>query len=334
MTSTTSQIHTLSSPDQKYEIRVSPSVLIGVYLIIPILIGALALDQIFLNELILKSLPKSPEDLFIFTLFFVSPHVYASLLNFADQEYLKFYKKKVRIVLPLLFLVCFVSPYIIGKVFFGIFLTAWTVKHVINQQFSLAPLLTKEKSKYLFAWQLMGLYLGILMYASLMPEELPFKIENLVIYSILVLAVPFAFITWKISQTSKSKNGKLYVWANFFMIGAGLYFYFESYTFFGILAIRLIHDITAFYFYFVHDLNRNSIETKNSIYRFFRRFKIPVAAALPILSITLALPTSFRPVPEILYSLFAFVTLAHYYVDSVIWKAGSPQRAHVKLSPT
>ena len=47
---------------------------------------------------------------------------------------------------------------------------------------------------------------------------------------------------------------------------AGL-FYAEGYLFLAILGPRLVHDVTAFTFYIVHDMNRHGADPRNHLYR-------------------------------------------------------------------
>jgi len=135
----------------------------------------------------------------------------------------------------------------------------------------------------------------------------------------------------KISQSSRTKLGKYYVFGNIGMVVA-CYFCLEmGYSVFVILIPRVIHDITAFMIYSGHDQNRNAKEYKNFIHGFFSFLRIPPKYLNPILAISIAAAVDYFAGYRTMSMIIIFCGLFHYYMEGIIWKRDAIHRQSLKF---
>ena len=141
------------------------------------------------------------------------------------------------------------------------------------------------------------------------------------------LCVPLACATWRVARDSRTPIGRAYLWANFGMILAAVFFQTARYPFFTILAPRLIHDLSGFYFYVVHDQNRNFEQPRNLVLRLFRFTRLPIAVLSPLVAIGLAnvLMELRGPLPFV-SNLLLCLGFFHYYTEGFMWKRESIHR--------
>ena len=71
--------------------RTPTRLLLGLYAIIPIALAVVLLDVLILGDRLQEMLPSRPEKIRAFTVFFMFPHIIASLLLYADARYLRRY---------------------------------------------------------------------------------------------------------------------------------------------------------------------------------------------------------------------------------------------------
>lgn len=314
------------------KLKISPSVLLSFYAIIPVAVFLAALDHFYFNNHYRNHLPMSPEHLFWFTLFFVAPHIYANHFSLLDADYWKFYKSHILIILPAIAAFGYFAPKVWGPAAFGLFYSIWQMKHAINQQFALAPMLSAKPDRYYTYWKWLGIILGITMYAGLAPEDIHFEVKNIIVYISIFTILPFIFLTYKTSEQCKNFLGSAYIWANFLMVETGIILYLCDYSFCALLIPRIVHDLTAFYFYSVHDHNRNMTYQHNLLYRWFSFTRIPVAVLCPLLACLILLPFNFDPKPGWFWVFSPIISMSHFYLESVTWKYGTPHRQQISLA--
>lgn len=124
------------------------------------------------------------------------------------------------------------------------------------------------------------------------------------------------------------------------------FFFFEQgYFFFAVLCPRVTHDVTAFFFYVVHDHNRHHPQARNSLYKTFNALKLPVVIVVPGIAIGLTFimqsygDYAFNQVAQFLFRVrvpktitlgfIGYFSLLHYYTEAFTWKAKSPYRKFI-----
>ena len=106
--------------------------------------------------------------------------------------------------------------------------------------------------------------------------------------------------------------------------------FYMGYIFLALIAVRIIHDITAFIVYRNHDLNRNNAHTHNLLYRFLGLSKPMLAYGHFIFFVTIAFvfqQTVLSTWPSVLAGLAIF----HYTSESLVWKQGTIHRKSLAL---
>jgi hypothetical protein len=313
--------------------HVSKKFLSALYLIVPICFILVLSDQLFFSSKFKNLLPTTPNDLFIFNVFFVLPHIIASSTTLVDREYLSFYKNKLLIALALTGTIAFIFPHLFSQQIVLIINGIMTVYHVLAQQLGVTSTIAKIRSKNYQRWKWIGLILGALVYYLFYFHQ---KIPSATFYyleiAVYVLTLIFLFYSVKIIGETQEKLGKIYIASNFFLILSAFYFIKAGYPFFAMLAPRVVHDLTAFSFYTVHDSNRNANGAKN----YFMKYLLPLKTYpvfcffifTPLLGISLALLTK----AYLIFPIVNFLTLFHYATESFVWKSEGIHRKHIGFS--
>ncbi|MCB0360942.1 MAG: hypothetical protein KDD44_14940, partial [Bdellovibrionales bacterium] len=111
-----------------------------------------------------------------------------------------------------------------------------------------------------------------------------------------------------------------------------LFFERIDYSFFLILLPRVIHDLTAFAFYMVHDANRNAgSRSPNLIYRFLRFSRISPAVLGPLLALGIALPITLQSSQQVGLQIIFVLASTHYLTETVTWRRGTPHRLQISV---
>lgn len=307
---------------------ISPRLLLAIYLVIPLCLVLTFAMQIFGANHLLTALPETPNELIIFTLFFVLPHIVASSNTMLDKSYIAFYKNKLLIALFISIMIAFLLPRLIDPMIVLVINGALTVYHVIAQQFGLTASLSRAKTTIYQVWKYSGIALGgfifyLFYYSKQISPEI-YQGYRIVVFILLLL---FGVLTYFSQKDSKTKEGKIYHWLNFLMLCVTFYYIDIKLLFFAMIITRIIHDLTAFSFYIVHDYNRNNDNPKNVIYKILGSI-IPLYIATPIIAIIMAKSISLL---EFL-TFINFITIFHYCTESFIWKTGTLHRKYIKFS--
>lgn len=364
---------------------VSSRFLLALYAVIPLSFLLVTLDYLLLsNQLRDQILPKNPSALAIWTVIFIFPHITSSLITLLDKEYLSFYKK--RLLVPLLviiggvIIINIVLPFVLDTssyktltAIFLVFFVSYTMYHVLSQQFGIAMMLMKLKSvglKYEI-WRGLATTGATLLYLMVLAEYAlknaqfgeynAYTIMQLLALVLIAIASIQAVI---IAQQSKRKLGTNYMYSNVLMLWAMFTMLWLGYSFFAIAIPRLIHDITAFTVYSVHDQNRNIVKPHNYIYKKLAFIGLPPLILCVLLAIvvanavqcggfyldgwlglqssgdcfmsmyyTPASPTNALPESMQIWLQIMLITgFFHYYIEGFIWKKGSLHRQHVSFT--
>jgi hypothetical protein len=138
------------------------------------------------------------------------------------------------------------------------------------------------------------------------------------------------------------------LWANVFLVVSSFFLYAQSYYFFAILIPRLVHDATAYVFYVTHDFNKHSVNPKNVLYCWAKRYSISIFIVLPVLSFLIAFVLQAYGDAVITWitlelfgveirkavtlGLLGYFSLMHYYYEGLTWRIGSPYRQFIAFS--
>ncbi len=331
--------------------QVNSSLLLGLYLIIPTCILTVIVDQLFLDQALLKQyLPITPSEWAFWALVFNFPHIVSSLITLADKEYVSFYKARFGRALAIIVLgivaltavLVSVPPAMaqsIYGVFFGFF-ALYTMYHVLSQQFGIGMMLMKVRpSKQYEQWRWFSTAATTGMYAMVFGKDQmlaisiagsdAYEIANYISAAAMIVAT---IIGLRLTQQSQRKLGTYYVYSNIAMLLATFFFLQTEYTVFVIAIPRFVHDLTAFIIYSTHDQNRNLTEKKNYIYAAFAFLPLPPLLLCPILAIGIANVLELYS-GLIFFKMFYFIcSFFHYYIEGFVWKREAIHRHAVTFT--
>ena len=329
---------------------VSFRLLLSLYLIMPFCLLLYGLDVTVWQNYLLDNLPSKPTHFLLFQILFGTPHILASaVLLTTNREYFQFYKRPLALATLAIAVIFGIGSLFISYYVFYVIVAGWTVFHVLKQQHGVArgicklPNLAFNSLLWLSVSAGLLIYIGIFLHNRLETETLE-QLKNAaeILTTILVL---LAFYYQRYVPTL---FGKTFLWANVFLVVSSLYFYSKNYYFFAILIPRLVHDATAYIFYVTHDFNKHSIEPKNALYRFAKRYSISIFVLLPIVTFGLAFILQaygdmaiawitreifgyeIRKVMTL--GVLGYLALIHYFSESMTWKNGSPYRQFISFS--
>ena len=344
------QIFPVREQTVEHQLTVSFRVLLGLYAIIPLCLLLQGADVLFWHGYFQESLPSSPKHFLLFQVLFGTPHIIASaIILTSNGEYLSFYKQKI-LWMTLAIAVFFgVGSLFIPYLVFYILVAAWTVFHVLKQQYGIGRGICR-----LPQWAfnlLLGLSVtaGLFIYIGIfLKNNLDAQQAEWIRHAAGGLCAGLVLSTVLCQRYVTTIFGKYFLWSNSLLVISSFYLYVQQYYFLAILVPRLVHDATAYIFYVTHDYNRHHAHPQNLIYRCAERCNIHVFVVLPALSFALAfvlqqygdaavsfiteliLGTEIRKV--ITLGLLGYLALMHYYTEAFTWKNDSPYRRFIAFS--
>ncbi len=366
---------------------VSGSGLLSLYLVIPLLFLTILVDKTWLgNSLRDHVLPRHPADLIIWGVIFGFPHICSSMVTLIDKEYLQFYRKKLVVGLSIIAAFVIFANVVLPAVFpseyssaifmlFVVFTAIYTMNHVLSQQFGIGMMMMRANRDRPYAlWRWVSIIAASAMYIHVyggrfVDTTTYFGYSGADILTTIAYVATAGVIALGFYQTRQSKTemGSWYIYSNIIMIIAAALFLKLEYYAFVIVVPRVVHDITAFMIYSVHDNNRNrNIEKPpNLIYRALKFIPIsPIFLCFP-LAVVLAsgvdcgfllidvnlgfsgtfqsacfFQDSYRPdwrngLPssmKLWIQAMFIITFFHYYIESFVWRRESIHRHSVKFN--
>ncbi len=348
------------------KIKVSSPLLFALYGIIPLCFVVLLLDVfVFDQQLKATFLPVEPAQWAFWAIIFNFPHIVSSLITLVDKEYWQFYQARMGKALIVITLFVVTITYLIPLIFSGFvssiisglffaFFAAYTMYHVLSQQFGIGMMMMRVTQSSLYqAWRATSTVAATSLYlcvfakgplSTIMILDVP---VNAILQSIIGVSLLAAtFFGLSLVKKSQRKLGTGYVVSNILMLYSTWLFLFLDYTIFVIMIPRFVHDITAFIIYATHDQNRNAVEAPNYIYRWMRFVPLSPLLLCPLLAIGLAngiqgstafvdqffIVSGFPSVLQISTQIVLIASLFHYYIESFVWKRDSLHRHHVGFS--
>lgn len=319
-------------------LTVDSRLLLAFYGIIPLLLVVAALDVIMFEHSLRNILPKQPETYLWWTVIFNLPHIMASFVTYADNEYLKAYRWPLSFGLLLAAGLTLGLPLTFGPLGLLAVGAVYTMYHVLMQQYGISLMLLKRPPNPVFlVWRWMTIaaasmiYLEVYFPALRQFVQLPVTLDMIGTWIIIISAPVGGIFLYQVLKSEASLTAKLYFLGTYLMIYTSCAFYHWGYVFFLFLIPRFVHDATAFTVYAVHDHNRNLVTPHNWIYRVLKPLHIsPVILCLPLgIGIAWVLTVNQQNLLAAFFiSVFAFL---HYYMEGHMWKRNAPHRQNLSF---
>lgn len=313
----------------KEVISISKRVLLLPYLPSFIFLAIALFDILFFNKHILSILPTSSRDLFLYYILFEFPHIIASFFMFCEKEYRAAYKdvlyKKLIILFTLGILLLLVSQQI-----FYVAMIGYTLYHVIKQQLGIAKFYGKSEGILLRILLPLFIAVGSLAFIS---TAMPIEANVLKMASVLGLLGVLAFLMF-----GKEERKNIYLLLFMLSFGCSAILFGFGYILLGLLSMRIVHDITAFIFYSVHNHNRKK-DGNNPLFNMpFIRVLSPVILTVLFAFIfnllymfTTKSAADSATLSFLLLGFYYMASVVHYFIEGRIWKKGSLARNYIHV---
>lgn len=305
--------------------------LLTIYLAVPAAALLWLLDATVGQGWLREAMPASPVSWPVYGLIFGMPHICASLLGVLDAEVLRHHRRDLFISLAWTALACGLMLGLLSETWGLRLLVVWTMFHVMGQQTGLAlgaarlPRLGGLPGR---CWRLMLALAAAMLALAVGGESAQAElVRSPVAWTIaaglgLLLALPLALLLYRrASQCGGDGRMLLATQAlclmSWVLLSQGL-------SLLALLLPRLVHDVTAFYFYVQHAGSPGA--QKNWVYGPLMRAGLWHRSALIPLALALAALLAWLPTG---FALSA--TLLHYTLERHLWRQGAPLRQRLKL---
>jgi len=325
------------------------NLLISIYIIIPICIFVQIIDTLFFDNYLVSFLPNSPQQYFILSLIFGTPHIIASnIIMFSNKEYRKHYGPSILIVTILIALFYGIGSQTISPLIMFAIITTATIYHVLKQSFGIGNMSSRLSGWQYELWCYSGIVIGSVVYILIfIGQSLSPEVQSFLSNIIWVTSALFTILSIKCLLNIKNSQGKVIFIANALMVLFTVYFYINKYYFFAAICPRFVHDISAFIFYVAHDYNKHNNKPQNILYKAVSSVKLNGFVIVP--GVAILLTYFVTQYGDQLFSLFTqnvigmtipgaisfgfvgYLGLMHYYFEGKTWKSGSPYRANLAI---
>jgi hypothetical protein len=304
--------------------------LLLVHLIVPVLLAVAILDQYVFDSVLKPHLQLTATAFLFYLLFFDLPHIVGSFVSYADKEYITQYKKQLLAVPFVVLAVYFLYMYDFTLLF--ILYGLYTMWHVMRQQAGITRMFLGPAGILHEVW----IFSAIVMYSSgfflvfkragssVPPSDTLFVIMQAA-FAVFVLLSFLYFLKVR----GRQRQGLIFLGCTMAIVASGFYFLQVGYVFLTLFVLRFVHDVTAFFFYAVHDSNRNYETAPNYFYKFFKLFPVPLVVITPLFAIVVVL--AFRHFGHVIFHIDLIIIalgIVHYYLEGFMWKRDSPHRRY------
>jgi hypothetical protein len=306
--------------------------LLAVYAVIPLVLILVGVDILFLDQALQPYLTTHALKFPLIVLLFELPHIIASLVTFADKEYVQFYRRHLTRELPLKLVVFSILFYIsipagvVAYVFY-------TMYHCARQQTGLALTMTRKKDIWHEVWTyvlVFGTFVGyMLIFAKTL---LPRAYETFGEIALVPLSILVVLLTAFIVYRAPKGIARWYTFAVGAASMVSFLFLLLNYLFLAAFILRFIHDVTAFIVYIFHDRSRNQLNTHNALYRPLVRLGVPVLLATPLVAVIIAymLRSELMSIKVGAVAIM-LIGVMHYSLEGVMWKRQSIHRGQLRF---
>jgi hypothetical protein len=328
----------MTTGDPNRTLSISFPGLLAIYLAIPVCLAVVLCDATLFHGHLRHALPRNPEDLRFLTIFIVLPHIVASASSFIDKEYVSYYKTRLLYSIPLVAFLVFVLPLFGAQLAFTVY-AGYTVFHVMAQQIGITTMMVGKPDNAFKFWKWLSIGLAAVIYLFIFADPrlwslrvAGFSLRLAVSIGLGIGLVALSLVGRQVAAHSRTEIGKKYLWANNAMIAMAALSFFMGYQFFAIFVPRIIHDLSGFVFYAVHDNNRNAEQSRNLFYRLFNFTRLPIVVLSPLLAILVAngLTQASHIVPWLSKGLLGLAYF-HYYTEGFMWKRDAIHRQAVVM---
>jgi len=283
---------------------------------------------------------RLPEQFPLWAFLFGLPHIVSSFQSMCDAEYLTAYRKRIAPILGLMVLPQLMFAAGIPGTLLLAGVLVLTQHHVVAQQFGMALAVAQIRPTPLFVvckWS--SLTLGVLAaFMTYAATEFGGTAEFAVVTALarhlsapllVVILASGALLVWRLRG---NRAGAIILASNVLLLAAALVLIFYTrYALAGIMLVRVVHDVSGFVVYIAHDTARNQTQRRNLLYRlipFLPVWLLNVAFAIGIA----ASLTYWANRIDWIGWLVTGITLAHYYMESFIWRGPTPHRRHFRFT--
>ena len=313
-------------------LKLTAPYLLWLYAIMPISLLFVAAD-IYLWDFKMRSYLTTREDILALWAFLLTlPHVIGSHITMFDKEYIKYYKGKLIAGIAICFVLAVVVRAVFGFDVLFFIVASYNMYHILMQQFGVSlMLLSKKPDTWYKIWKYLSLIGGLIIYVLIFgghyfsPEAKRWM--NLTAMAALIAAVPSVIAMLKTVSNDKPFANKWYFYSTILMVYSCWALFVGGYPFVAVLIPRVVHDVTAFSVYAVHDQNRNTPKPHNLFYKMLAFTHVPPVVLCVPLSIGLGIALGVLQNQYMAISYFSFtILLLHYFMEGHIWKGGSIHR--------
>lgn len=302
--------------------------------LLPVLSMLWVWDLTWGGEQIRDALPRSPQSLLLFSLFFGLPHIIAGHIALLDREYYGAYRHDIRrtgsLALLLALLTAVALPPALGLLLFNVI----TVHHTCGQQIGMARGLMRSQAPRLHAaWRACSLALVVAVSLAMFVPGLmhadPGRARAL--WGAIEMGVLVSTgLAIALIQRQPRRGGWIYIACTQCLFVLCAQFALTGYYLFAALAPQVVHDLNAYAMYIRHDQARRREQPQaNALYRWLR---VP-ASAIPLVLPMLASGMAFMMANSMLQIVGLWCSYLHYLLEATLWKRGSPHRRHVGFAP-
>lgn len=309
--------------------HISKTVLNRLYIPAYILLGVAIIDKVFYGETLQQILPSNPYSLFLYHALFELPHIIASFFMLGDREYRTVYRTLIYKNISLA--LCAIPLVVYYPNLFYILYVIYTLYHVTKQQFGISKLSGLVETQLLHTLQYIFIAIG-----SLSLIATTYTVNSYLYLGALCILLG-SVVAFFVSDTKNKGNTSVSRYVLSFTSSALLFAL--GYPLLGLIAMRIIHDITAFMFYSTHNYNRTRTHS-NPIYTSLLTKHIHPYVLTPCLAVLINITylyylNFFKDTPLIHSALLIggiALGIMHYNLESRVWKRGSLARNYVHLS--
>lgn len=306
-------------------------------LLLPLLpLGTLTLFGFWLE----RPVYRIPEQFPLWAFFFGLPHIVSSFQSMCDGQYLVAYRPRIAPILGIVFLPLLLSAAGVpaSLLFAGVLVL--TQHHVVAQQFGLSMAVAQMRPTLLLSlckWSTLtlGVVAAFMTYAATeFDGTAQFAVltglaSGVSVPLLILILASGALLVWR-SRTNCA--GAIIFAMNILSFATALFLIFHTrYALAGLMLVRILHDVSGFVVYIGHDTARNKPRRCNLLYRAF--------PFLPIWLLNLAFAIGLAATLTLCANRMAWIgwvvtgiTLAHYYMESFIWRGPTPHRQHFRFT--
>jgi len=314
--------------------------LLEIYLIVPLCCLVVVADIYGWNGHLRAALSNTwSVQHFVWIAFYVNyPHLIANVYSFMDGDYVRFYKHQLLMTLAATCALVFAVQPWVGPVTTSLIFWIITAYHVVMQEIGVTRILGFNSGpafrvwKWLIVTTQIVLTLLLVSRLDLLNRRIPaVNLHAAGQWTLIVQSILIAATTLFSFKKIRSVNAGLAMGSNSLMILIAVILYFAGYGFFSLLMITTVHNVTAFLFYILHDMNRNAATRPNISYRFLHFTGLPIWLQSIVLSMAFGYLGVRFASQYWGIQMIAFVSYFHYISDGYAWKRGSLHRQYTPV---